>query len=125
VNIMAVVVVIDDHDGIRKAMGRQLASAGHEVIEAADGVEGLARCRERMPALVVCDIFMPGMEGIETIRGIRRELAGTKIIAMSGSDPYQRAHYLKVAQEFGADAVLVKPWREAELLGTIDRLLSA
>ena len=122
---MALVVVIDDHGEIRKALGRQLASAGHEVLEAADGVEGLARCRERKPALVVCDIFMPGMEGIETIRGIRRELAGTKIIAMSGSDAYQRTHYLKVAQELGADAVLAKPWRAAELLDTVDRLLSA
>jgi CheY-like chemotaxis protein len=122
---MAVVVVIDDHGEIRKAMSRQLASAGHEVLEAADGAEGLARCRECKPALVLCDIFMPGMEGIETIRGIRRELAGTKIIAMSGSDPYQRTHYLKVAQEFGADAVLAKPWRATELLGTVDRLLSA
>src|SRR5579863_218608 len=122
---MAVIVVIDDHGAIRKAVARQLASAGHEALEASDGVEGLAVCRAHKPALVVCDIFMPGMEGIETIREIRRELPGTKIIAMSGSDPYQRAHYLKAAQEFGADAVLTKPWRAAELLDTVTRLLGA
>jgi CheY-like chemotaxis protein len=122
---MAVVVVIDDHGEIRKAIGRQLASAGHEVFEGADGIKGVALCRAHKPALVVCDIFMPGMEGIETIRTIRREHPTIKIIAMSGSDPYQRTHYLKAAQELGADAVLAKPWRATELLGTVDRLLGA
>src|SRR5579871_3864710 len=122
---MAIVVVIDDHGEIRKTIARQLASAGHEALEAPDGVKGLALCRERKPALVVCGIFMPGMEGIETIRTIRHDHPAIKIIAMSGSDPHQRAHYLNVAQEFGADAVLTKPWRATELLDTVKRLLGA
>lgn len=120
---MALVVVIDDHAAFRRTVRRQLATAGHETHEAENGIKGLALCRARKPALVMCDIFMPGMEGIETIREIRRESPGTKIIAISGSDPHQRAHYLKAAQELGADAVLAKPWRVAELLATVDRLL--
>lgn len=120
---MAIIVVVDDHSEIRKAVARQLASAGHEVHEAADGAEGLAHCRKHKPALVICDIFMPGMEGIETIRAIRREQSAVKIIAMSGSEPAQQAHYLKAAQEFGANAVLAKPWRVADLLALVNRLL--
>src|SRR5215469_7038458 len=104
IDVMAIIVVVDDQSEIRKAVARQLASAGHEVHEAADGAEGLALRRRHKPALVICDIFMPGMEGIETIRAIRREEPAVKIIAMSGSEPSQQTHYLKAAQELGADA---------------------
>lgn len=122
---MAIIVVVDDHREIRKAIARQLGSAGHEIQEAADGAEGLALSRRHKPALVICDIFMPGMEGIETIRAIRGEQPAVKIIAMSGSDPSQQAHYLKAAQELGADAVLAKPWRAADFLALVKRLLEA
>lgn len=120
---MAVIVVIDDHAALRTAMRRQLAHAGHTVFEAADGAEGVALCGTTQPDMIVCDIFMPVMEGIETIREIRRKQPGVKIIAMSGSDLRYGAHHLDAAQKLGADATLAKPWRADELLEVVERLL--
>lgn len=122
---MAVILVIDDNDTVRKTLRRQLLSAGYEVIEAADGAQGLALCHAHRPALVISDIFMPEADGIETITAIRREHPGIKIIAVSGSEAQQRTLYLGAAQKLGADAVLGKPWRAAELKETVQRLLGA
>ncbi len=120
---MAVIVVIDDHAALRTAMRRQLAGAGHTVFEAANGAEGLALCDTHQPALVICDIFMPVMEGIETIREVRLKYPGVKIIAMSGSDLRYGAHHLNAAQKLGADTTLAKPWRADELIEVVERLL--
>jgi CheY-like chemotaxis protein len=120
---MAAIVVIDDHAELRTALRRQLAAAGHSVFEAANGVEGLASCKTHQPGLVICDIFMPVMEGIETIREVRRQHPGVKIIAMSGSDLRYGGHHLNAAQKLGADATLAKPWRADELIEMVARLL--
>ncbi len=122
---MAIIIVIDDQDDVRKIVRCQLASAGYDVLEAANGCEGLALCRKHKPALVVSDIFMPVKDGIETIRELRREQPAVKIIAMSGCDPFRRAHYLDAAKKLGADAALGKPWRAAELLATVALLLAS
>lgn len=120
---MAAILVIDDNDSIRRILCRQLVSAGHDVTEAADGEAGLALCRAHRPDLVICDIFMPEKEGIETIATIRRERPAIKLIAMSGSDVRRRALYLGAAQTLGADAIMEKPWRAAELKALVARLL--
>jgi CheY-like chemotaxis protein len=122
---MAVIVVIDDHAELRTALRRQLVAAGHSVFEAANGAEGLASCATHQPALIVCDIFMPEMEGIETIREVRRQRPTVKIIAMSGSDLRYGGHHLNAAQKLGADATLVKPWRADALIEIVAHLLKS
>ena len=122
---MALALVIDDDGAIRKTLRRQLVALGYGVVEGENGAQGLALCREHKPALVISDIFMPEKEGIETIREIRREFPDMKIIAISGSDAHQVSLYLEVAQNLGANAVLAKPWRAAQLKETIERLMKA
>ena len=80
--------------------------------------------RERRPDLLITDIFMPEMEGLETIRQARALQPGLPIIAMSGFS-FEERDYLGVAEKFGALASLRKPFRPTELLDLVNRLLTA
>src|SRR5260370_16043486 len=81
---MARILVMDDDGVIRAAVRRILESAGHEVLEAADGAAGLRLHREQGADLVVVDIFMPGRDGVEVIRALRQEAPLAKVVAISG-----------------------------------------
>jgi CheY-like chemotaxis protein len=117
---MAEILVIDDERQMRRLISRILKRAGHTVREAVDGRQGIDRFRELCPALVITDIVMPDMEGIETIRIMRGEAPAVPILAISGgSHPI----YLRAATEFGAMATLEKPFRPDELLGVVAKLL--
>ena len=119
---MSLILVIDDETPVRRMICRALAGACHEVIEAHDGHSGLELAKSRRPDMVITDIVMPGMEGIETILNLRRARPGTKIIAMSGADASRASDYLQWAQRLGADEILRKPFRVAELMAAVDRL---
>jgi len=122
---MPLVLVIDDEARVRQQVRRILAAASHEVIEAADGEIGVALLREQRPSVVITDIVMPKKDGIETIREIRCVSPNTRIIAISGGHggPSDML-YLDVAKKLGADAILAKPFRKADLLQTIARVLA-
>jgi CheY-like chemotaxis protein len=118
---MALILVIDDTATMRQLVRRMLERATHTVLEAEDGEAGLSVLQRQGPDLVITDLIMPKMEGIETIQQIKRSSPGTKIIAMSGSDELN----LDAARKLGADAALAKPFGTAALLATVDRLLAA
>jgi|SRR6185437_6156256 CheY-like chemotaxis protein len=122
---MALILVIDDAPRMRQTIRRILASAGHSVVEAEDGVAGLRCVDENRPDLVITDIIMPNKEGIETIGDIRRRCPDIKIIAISGSGAPEQALYLDAATALGANAALAKPFRAHELLALVDRLVAA
>src|SRR4051794_41360286 len=84
---MADIVVIDDEPRYRRLIAQVLTGAGHQVRQAEDGAEGLATCLQRTPQLVITDIVMPGMEGIETILRLMRERPGVAVLAISGGEP--------------------------------------
>ncbi|HET7034486.1 MAG TPA: response regulator [Thermomicrobiaceae bacterium] len=79
------VLVVDDDAAIRGLLGEVLRDEGYEVLEAADGAEGVALVRARRPDLVIMDLRMPLMNGIEAIKALRADpaLAGLAILAMS------------------------------------------
>lgn len=117
---MAEILVIDDEPQMRQLLVRVLNGAGHRVHEAGNGLEGVRQFRRVHPALVITDIVMPGMEGIELIRELRQEAAAIPILAISGWGP---PFYLVAAKDFGATAALTKPFGAAELLAVVDQLL--
>ena len=104
---------------------RGLSRAGHEVVEAVNGREGLARLAENEIHLIVTDIIMPEMEGVETILRLKKNQTPLPIIAISGGGRMPAAGYLDMAKHVGANKVLSKPFEIATLLGTIDELLGA
>ncbi len=110
---MSKVLIIDDHNGIRDLLLTVLQAQGHEVCLAADGVAGLQRFLTDRPDVVVVDLKMPEMDGLEVVRTLRREHPEVPIIAMSGGFGEHTDLYLDVAVEFGAVAALRKPFRLA------------
>lgn len=116
---MAHILIIDDDDLFRSMLRDTLQVLGHSVTEAANGREGLERLQERPPDLVMTDIIMPDMEGIETIIGLRRSHPRLPVIAMSGGGRGSANDYLQVAQQLGATRVLAKPFSTEELQAAI------
>jgi CheY-like chemotaxis protein len=116
---MALVLVIDDDPMVRRAIGYALEAAGHRVLQAADGRAGLQMFRTHGADIVITDIIMPEVEGIETIRELRRAAPKLRIIAISGSMPIGAPSWLDIAGHLGADAALAKPFTAAELLTAV------
>lgn len=113
------VLVIDDEASLRKTVRGMLEAHGLEVGEAADGEIGMREFRERGADVVLCDVFMPTKDGLETIREMRRLAPGVKIIAISGGGPGGTVNLLPLASRMGAAEVLFKPFGQPELLAAI------
>jgi len=120
---MAKVLVIDDDPGFRRMIRMILTRMHHDVVEARDGNEGVANFKAENPDLVISDIVMPDKEGIQTILEIRALAPDAKIIAMSGGGVSVGTGYLGAALKLGADLVLSKPFRPAELTAIVEQLL--
>ena len=117
------ILVIDDDETIREILRAILEREGYRVLEAPDGGEGLKQFTETPTDLVITDLIMPGKEGIETIRDLRRKFPDVKIIAVSGGGRIGPDSYLKMAKGVGALRTLSKPFDRLELLKTIKEVM--
>ncbi|MGX6603844.1 response regulator [Micromonosporaceae bacterium Da 78-11] len=117
-----VFVVAEDHEDIRYVLKRSLERAGHEVVTAADGVAALAAIREHLPELVVTDVDMPRMTGLDLCRAIRADgvLKHIPVVLAGGSMMPGDER----AAEVGASATLLKPFLPAQLLALVTALLA-
>jgi two-component system, chemotaxis family, chemotaxis protein CheY len=122
---MARILVIDDDHAVRLTIKMFLERMGHEVICASDGEEGLRAFVSESPQLIITDIIMPNMEGIETIMQIRQRDAAIPIIAMSGGGRIGNTDFLKMAAGIGANEVLAKPFERQTLTAAVASLLAA
>jgi CheY-like chemotaxis protein len=122
---MHTILIIEDEAAMRRVMARTLREVGFTVLEAENGRTGLQLFNAHMPPLVITDLLMPDKDGLETIRELRRSAKDIKIIATSGGGRAGRLDFLEVATEFGADLVLRKPFRGAELLDAVARLIGS
>ena len=120
---MARILVVDDAVDFRVMCREVLQEEGYEVLEAADGNEGLVLLRDNTVDLIVLDIMMPEKGGLETIIEIRKDFPDLKIIAVSGVVPVDSGALLNLTNRFGVSKVFSKPIRFAELLETIRDLL--
>lgn len=120
---MARILVVDDDPAIRSVVRRALALDGHEVREAATGKAALAVFRADPVDLVVTDLYMPDMGGLEFTRHLAKEYVGTKIVAMSGGAVQQPSEALAVVGRPGAVATLIKPFSIAQLRAVVSRAL--
>lgn len=107
------ILVIEDDDSIRDYLCRILEKAGHQVIGAENGKQGIVLYREHNSDLVITDIIMPEMEGIETILNIRSDCPEAKIIAISGGgNKMSIATCLATGEIAGAVKTIPKPFNE-------------
>jgi CheY-like chemotaxis protein len=119
------VLVVDDDPSIRALIRLYLESAGYAVIEAADGRRAMAALDGQAMDLVILDIFMPEMDGLEVLQALRGHCEACKVMAISGGSAKIGMDLLGHATIFGADAVLEKPFGESVLLGKVAGLIGA
>jgi CheY-like chemotaxis protein len=118
------VLVVDDEAPIRSLLRTILSVAGREVFEAADGAEALRLLEGQPVELVLCDLRMPVMDGLETIPRIRRLAPAAQIVAMSGGGSSGVVDQLDVALQLGAAVALMKPFSVEELLAAMAEALA-
>jgi len=118
------ILIIEDDSDFRFMLRRAFERAGYVVSEAANGRFGLEVAARSAPELVVTDIFMPELEGIETIVKLREAAPETKIVAISGRMAIAGYDALESARKLGADAVLRKPFMPRDLLRLVAELLA-
>jgi DNA-binding response OmpR family regulator len=111
---MPLVLLIEDDDSQRFVAAFALKKAGHQVHEAPDGPQGVAKAQELRPDVIVCDVMMPGMTGYEVVATLRKDeqLAHTPIILLTAMS--DRKH-MRQGMTAGADDYLTKPYRPDEL----------
>jgi DNA-binding NtrC family response regulator len=114
---MARILVIDDQEPVRALLRRALEGAGHEVLEASNGRLGLALYRERSADLIITDIVMPEMSGLELMLELTRNFSNVKVIAISGG--LESEGPLNVAKLLGACQTFQKPLDMEKLLSAV------
>lgn len=122
---MAKILLIDDEPMVRASVSAALVSAGHEVTPAQNGMEGLEIFSRGDFSLVITDIIMDEMEGLETIIELKKKSPHQKIMAISGGGKLGARTHLDLALKFGAEKVLEKPFRLAELFSVVNELTNS
>jgi len=122
---MALILIVDDDPTLRTLFEQYLTNSGYSVALAADGREGLDLMRQQKPDLIITDIMMPEMDGLEIIREIRAHHPELPVIAISGGMRAAPINFLPHAKKFGACHVFEKPVALAELLKVVQELLGA
>ena len=116
------ILTVDDASTMRKVLGLALRTKGHEVLEAEDGVAALEVLGRRRVDLIITDVHMPRMDGIELIQRARRRpdtLATPILLLTTESDPAVKAR----GRAAGATGWIVKPFNQDNLLAVVARVL--
>jgi len=122
---MADILIIDDEPGVLRVLRKILEGEGHAVTEAPDGEVALRHFEGKPADLVITDIFMPGMDGIEFLVHVRKTFPDALVLAMSGGGILSRDQALSDAALLGADQILQKPFSREEVLEAVDRILTS
>ena len=110
------VLVVEDDATVRDVLRMLLGFDGFEVETAADGPEGLEKAEELQPDVVLLDVVLPGMDGLEVCRTLRKRVPGTRVVMLTGRGTAEDA---LDGVSAGADAYLRKPFSSLELLDAL------
>src|SRR5438094_8367566 len=116
------ILVVEDHDKNRKLVRDVLTFKGYEIIEAETGEEGVRLAQERHPSLVLMDIRLPGIDGIEALRQLRAVEATREIPIMAMTASVMTADRQKIT-DAGFDAFQSKPLKVSDFVAAVERLL--
>lgn len=118
------ILVVDDEEDIRDITRLLLEKAGYDVMVVGDGPSALAALGARTFDLVIVDMLMPEMDGVELINELHRRDPDQKIVAMSGGGHAPRESYLQIARMCGVQALLAKPFTLSQLLRVVEAALT-
>ncbi len=116
---MALILVVEDAQYLQTLICDTLNIGGHEVVSCGSGKEASRLYKERAFDLIVTDLVMPDMDGLELIRCLRETPSQVPILAVSGASE----DMLKIASALGAVATMKKPFSPDELLGAVENIL--
>jgi DNA-binding response OmpR family regulator len=117
------VLVVDDDPQVLRLMRVNLELEGYDVVSAPDGEEALEAVLAERPDVVVCDVMMPGVDGLTVLRNLRANPKTSKIPFVMVSAKAQRAD-VKAALDMGADKYITKPFDPQDLLDAVENLLN-
>lgn len=118
------ICLIDDDIFVRDAMALGLSDAGFEVVTAPGAAAGFDIASRELLHAIITDMNMPGTGGAQFIPEARARWPDTPIVAISGASVIDGRNTADIAQELGADATLIKPFRARELAALIDRVIA-
>jgi CheY-like chemotaxis protein len=123
-SLMKRILVVDDDAAIRSVISALLTTAGYEVITMEDGAGALKIAAHQSLSVAIVDVFMPGVDGLETIRGLTHLAPGMPLIMVSGF-PFARADsrspdFLGMSIKLGSAHHLAKPFKPSELLELVE-----
>lgn len=116
------VLVVDDFKDGRDLVVETLAFAGFPTVEAGDGLEALAKCRKLLPAIVLMDLSLPGLDGWEVTRRLKGD-AATRHIKVIALTAHAQTDALDRARRAGADDVMTKPCLPSDIVERVRELL--
>ena len=116
------ILVVEDNDSSRKLVRDILRFRGYEIIEAETGEDGVRLAQERLPSLVLMDIRLPGMDGIEALAQLRAEAATQSIPVLAMTASVMTEHRQKI-MDAGFDAFQSKPINVKEFVAAVEQLL--
>jgi len=120
---MPTILVVDDDQQIRAWVRWVLESKGYQIEEARDGKEALIYLERAEPTLILLDLFMPDVDGLEVLLSLRSRANPIKILAFSGN-PINGYDACQAAKVFGAHETIGKPFSAQNLLQRVESLLS-
>jgi len=120
---MKSILLVDDDDLSRGAVQKMLERAGYLVSSTGDGRSALEQYRSNPTSLVITDLIMPDIDGLEVIQELRRINPSVRVLAISGGGRVEAEEYLSVARKFGAVEVLSKPFTGQELKKAVEAAL--
>lgn len=130
---MATILVVDDEHEVGAVIRRVLERAGFTVNVASNAADGLEAVAAAPPDVVITDVIMPKVHGVELIKTLRERYPRIRVVAISGGGSFgplaykpeaiSTHAYLAAAREAGAEEILTKPFDLTDLLGAIRRLL--
>jgi CheY-like chemotaxis protein len=119
------ILVVDDDPDLLQSLRVLLEAYDYRVVAAANAEAAIAAVVEQQPDLVLTDIYMPDADGFELINALRQRNLLVPVIAMSGGSRVGNYDNLSIATHLGAAAVIDKPFSNASLIETIERVLTA
>lgn len=114
------ILMAEDSASVRQVMGMALCEAGYDVVEARDGSEALEKMQQERFSMLITDLNMPGADGIEVIKGFRRQDRFSPVLMLTGESEEKRCQEGKQA---GASVWLKKPFRADNLLNLVRMVL--
>ena len=117
------VLVADDVWGVRESITAALRAEGHEVVSVEDGSQAADALAARSFDALVCDLWMPGIGGVQVLRSAAKQRPGMRLVAMTGGGPGMTLEgATSLAEAWGAEKVFLKPFDERELVAFLEAI---